>query len=145
MSNAISIQEKIDFVSKYKDQIHRSAGLITSHLQKMSFNNTEEDKQLIALIKREIRTINKEMSKMGGFCEKKVQRRISELCQVGTMLSVYNNSKDYLLRRVLLDAWTTQACSIPLDYNKSPFKLAGGVELSLDIFKAFLKGEYHPK
>ncbi len=145
MSNGITLQGKITFVSKSKDQIHRSAGLITSYLQKISHNNTAEDKQLIALLKREIRTINKEMSKMGGFCEKKVQNRISDLCEVGTRLSMFHHSKDYLLRRVLVDAWTTQAGSILLDFNKSPFKLAGGIELNWDILKAFLKGEYNPK
>lgn len=144
MSNDLPIQEKIEYVKKSKEQIHRSAGLITSYLQKMSLKNTEEDKQLIALLKREIRTINKELSFMSGFCEKKVQNTILDLCQVGAKFSAFQRSAYYLQQRVLIDYWTTQAGSLPLDYNKSPFKLAGGFEINWDIFKAFLKGEYNP-
>ena len=145
MSNDLPIQEKIEYVNKSKDQIHRSAGLITSYLQKMSFNNTEEDKQLIALLKREIRTINKELSNMEGFCEKKVQNKILDLRQVGAIFSAYQRSSHYLRQRVLIDHWTTQAGSLPLDYNKSPFKLEGGFKINWDIFKVFLKGEYNPE
>ena len=88
VSEVMTLKEKIQRIDKSRDQIHRSSDIITTNLQNISNDNSEKEK--IRILKREIRTIIKELNKIGGFCDKKTQRSIIALTEAGAILSIHS-------------------------------------------------------
>lgn len=140
VSQGLTIQEKIQRIDNSRDQIERSSDIITMQLQNISNGDSEEEK--IRIVKKEIRTIIKELNKIGGFCDKKVQKNIVLLTEAGAMFTIYSTSVGLRRNRPLIDYWVSKAGGLLLDYNKSPFKLSAGLDFNLDKIKAFIKGEY---
>jgi len=140
VSQGMTIQEKIQRIDKSRDQIERSSDIITMQLQNISNGDSEQEK--IRIVKKEIRTIIKELNKMGGFCDKKVQRNIILLTEAGAIFSIYSTSMGLRHNRPMIEYWVSKAGGLLLDYNKSPFKLSAGLDFNIDKIKAFIKGEY---
>lgn len=142
VDTTLSMKEKIEYVNKSIEKIHRSSTLLSAFLQELE---RDENRETILKIKREIRTIIMELNKMGGFCDNKVQRTISILSEMGAQFTAMKGVRYFIQNQRWINYWSSQAISILLDYNKSPFSLKGGIELNLQALKGFIEGTFSRK
>lgn len=138
-SQGMTTQEKIDRIDLSRDQIDRSSDIITTQL--ISLVN-DDSKEKIRIVKKEIRTIIKELNKIGGFCDKKVQKNIILFTEAGAIFTIHSTAMGLRENRQMIEYWSSKANGLLLDYNKSPFKISAGLDFNIDKIKAFIKGEY---
>lgn len=139
--NELSINEIIDKVKKNKNEVLRHSNLLSGWLQKLDSGRDDEYQNLRG-IKMEIRTTIKELSILGGFCDKKARARIAAYSEAGAQFNKLNTSIEFRTARSKIDNWATQINSIMLNYERYPFKVSAGLELNWEIFKIFVKAEY---
>lgn len=142
MSNEdFPLKERIIMVHKIKDEILRHTTILSEHLQKLE-DRDQEHKDDVRIIKREIRTIIKEFSKISSFCNDKSKKQIQQYSGIGSQFNILTTDNSFYTRRRIIDYWATIVNSIELNYDEYPFDITGGLEINLEIFKGYIKTGY---
>jgi len=144
LSSDLSAKERIQMINDISGRINRASNLLSGHLSRLTLEDSEENKEHVRRIKREIRTILTQLSNFGVHCSKSTKNEIARLSSTGAYFTMFQSIRTFNSKRPLIDHWASLVLTLRtgMDLTKWPLELEGGIKIKIKNFvEAYVKGE----